>query len=197
MYASGNMTTTAKKPDISWKKSKAKVDLIERLAAGDPECDHVWTKPPAEVWGSQDDLRLYPKADVCDAIQCYRKTILIQMKSIKFEDKAVDQHCIRFCGSAVDNRGNPKLHNNAAKNLLELDVAAGRAKGRKPVDIKKDRPEYASFETKQWHRAVNNERQKQKGEIWYDKRNRQGALRHIKRREAQLEEADMMPDADA
>jgi hypothetical protein len=178
------------------KKSKAKADLIERLTTGDPECDHVWTKPPAEVWGSRDDLHLYPKANVCDAIRRYRKTILIQMKSIKFEDKAADQHWIRFCGSAVDSRGNPKLHKNAAKNLLELDVAAGRAKGRKPVDIKKDRPEYASFETKQWHRAVNNERQKQKGEIWYSKRNKQGAMRHIKCREAQLEEAGMMPDAD-
>ena len=195
IYAStGNKTTssTAKKPDIPWKKSKAKADLIEMLTAGDPQRDHVWTKPPAEVWGSREDLRLYPKANVCDAIRRYRKTILIQMKSIKFEDKAADQHWTRFCESAVDSRGNPKLHNSAAKNLLELDVAAGRAKGRKPSDIKKDRPEYAPFETKQWRRAVNNERQKQKGEIWYAKRNKQGALRHIKHREAQLEEAGMI-----
>eukprot|EP00956_Cyclotella_meneghiniana_P020139 scaffold35167_cov96-Cyclotella_meneghiniana.AAC.2 len=102
------------------------------------------------------------------------------MKSIKFEDKAADQHWTRFCELAVDSRGNPKLHNSASKNLLELDVAAGRAKGRKPLDIKKDRPEYAPIKTKQWRCAVNNERQKQKGEIWYAKRNKQGALRHIK-----------------
>jgi hypothetical protein len=31
--------------------------------------------------------------------------------------------------------------------LLELDVAAGRTEGRKPADIKKDRPEYSQFET--------------------------------------------------
>ena len=113
------------------------------------------------------------------------------MESIRFEDKAADQHWMRFCESALDSRGNPKLHNNPAKNLLELDVAAGKAKGRKPADIQKDRPEYELFEKKQWRSAVNNERQKQKGEIWYAKRNKQGALRHIKRREAQLEEAGM------
>eukprot|EP00956_Cyclotella_meneghiniana_P023938 scaffold47497_cov35-Cyclotella_meneghiniana.AAC.2 len=107
------------------------------LTAGDPERDHVWTKPPAEVWGSTEDFRLYPKANVCDAIRRYRKSILIQMKSIKFEDKAADQHWTRFC----------------------------RAKGRKPLDIKKDRPKYAPIKTKQWCCAVNNERQKQKGEI--------------------------------
>ena len=64
------------------------------------------------------------------------------MESIRFEDKAADQHWMRFCESALDSRGNPKLHNNPAKNLLELVVAAGRAKGQKPADIKKDEPEY-------------------------------------------------------
>lgn len=76
--------------------------------------------------------------------------------------------------------------------MLELDVAAGRTTGRKPADIKKDRPEYSQFETRQWGRMVNNERKKQKGEVWYAKRNKEGALRHIKCREAQLREAGMM-----
>lgn len=38
---------------------------------------------------------------------------------------------------------------------------------------------------------VNNERKKQKGEIWYTKRNKEGMLRHIKRRDQQLKEAGL------
>ena len=85
------------------------------------------------------------------------------------------------------------MHNNTAKNLLDLDVAAGRAKGRKPAEIKRDRPEHAECGTNQWHSAVNNERQKQKSKIWNVKHNKEGALRHIKHRETQLKEAGILP----
>jgi hypothetical protein len=58
-----------------------------------------------------------------------------------------------------------------------LDVAAGRTNGRKPLDIKGDQPEYAQFETKQFCKMVNNERQKQRCEVLYAKRNKEGQLR--------------------
>lgn len=45
----------------------------------------------------------------------------------------------------MNNRGNPRINNHPAKALLELDVAAGRANGRKPSEFKKDRSEYAAF----------------------------------------------------
>lgn len=79
---------------------------------------------------------------------------------MSFEDNATEQHWKTFYGSTINSRGKPKLHNNTAKNLLELDVAAGRAKRRNPAEIKKHRPEYAEFGTNQWCSAVNNEQQK-------------------------------------
>jgi hypothetical protein len=38
---------------------------------------------------------------------------------------------------------------------------------------------------------VNNERKKQKGEIWYAKRNKTGMIRHLQRRDKQLKEAGL------
>ena len=180
-------------PVIPWKTSQAKVHLLKKLTLGDLNSNPVCIKPPAEVWTSSDELCPYPKKNVCDAIRRYKKTILLQRECISFEDNATEQHWISFCGSTINSRGKLKLHNNIAKNLLELDVAAGRAKGRKPAEIKKDRPEYAEFGTNQWRSAVNNEWQKQKSEIWYVKRNKEGALRHIKHRETQLKEAGILP----
>jgi hypothetical protein len=73
------------------------------------------------------------------------------MESIRFEDDATKQHLLLFASTSnKNNRGNPRLHNNPAKKLLELDVAAGRANGRKPAELKKDRPEYEQFETIQF-----------------------------------------------
>ena len=88
---------------------------------------------------------------------------------------------------------NPLLHKHPAKKLIELDVAAGKAAGRKPAELKGDRPEYADIGTQQFCKAVNNERQKQRGEkFWAPKRNKEGALRHIKRREKELEDRGML-----
>ena len=48
--------------------------------------------------------------------------------------------------------------------MFELDVAAGKTKGRKPSEIKKDRLEYVEFETKQQHSVANNKCQNQKNQ---------------------------------
>ena len=118
------------------------------------------------------------------------------MESIRFEDDATKQHLLHFASTSnKNNRGNPRLHNNPAKKLLELDVAAGRANGRKPAELKKDRPEYEQFETIQFCKAVNNERQKQRcEEFWAPKRNKEGALRNILRREKQLQDLGMIQE---
>jgi hypothetical protein len=115
------------------------------------------------------------------------------MQSIKFEDAATEQHNNLFrLKSDKNNRGNPRMHNHPGKRWLELDVAAGNADGRKPAELKQDRPEYAEFGTIQFCKAVNKERQKQRTEkFWAPKRNKEGALRNIRRREKQLSELGM------
>jgi hypothetical protein len=59
------------------------------------------------------------------------------------------------------------MHNHPAKKFLELDVAAGKAEGRKPAELKEDGPEYKKSRTIQFCKAVNNERQKQRGEKFW------------------------------
>ena len=87
------------------------------------------------------------------------------------------------------------MHNYPGKRWLELDVAAGNVDGRKPAELKKDRPKYAEFGTIQFCKAVNKEHQKQRTEkFWAPKRNKEGALRNIRRREKQLSELDMNPN---
>jgi hypothetical protein len=49
------------------------------------------------------------------------------------------KHIEKFCGQTINNRGKTKLHNHPAKNLLELDVAAGRTDMLFPKDILQDR----------------------------------------------------------
>jgi hypothetical protein len=111
------------------------------------------------------------------------------MESILFEDDATKQHLIHFAPTSnKNNRGNPRLHNNPA-------VAAGRANGRKPAELKKDRLNYEQFETIQFCKAVNNERQKQRcEEFWAPKRDKEGALRNIRRIEQQLQDLGMIPE---
>jgi hypothetical protein len=181
---------------IPWKNSQAKVYLREELAKVDPSSHPFWISSPAEVWASEERFREYSKNNFCNNLRSYRKTIRVQMESIRFEDDATKQHLLHFASTSnKNNRGNPRLHNNPAKKLLELDVAAGRANGRKPAELKKDRPEYEQFETIQFCKAVNNERQKQRcEEFWAPKRNKEGALRNILRREKQLQDLGMIPE---
>lgn len=189
--ANANATTT-----IPWGSSKAKAFLQEELAKGDPSSHPFWVKTPAEVWASDQQFREYPKNNFCNNLRNYRKKTRVQMQSIKFEDAAAEQHnnLFRF-KSDKNNRGNPCMHNHPGKRWLELDVAAGNANGRKPAELKKDRPEYAEFGTIQFCKAVNKERQKQRTEkFWAPKRNKEGALRNIRRREQQLSELGMNPD---
>lgn len=182
-------------PKIPWKSSKAKVLLREGLTTGDPSTHPFWVKTPAEVWASNTLFREYPKTNFCNNLRTYKKLIRLQMESISFEDEATRQHNMLFRPHPrpkTNNCGNPRIHNHPGKSWLELDVAAGNATGRTPAQLKQDRPEYAEFETKQFCKAVNNERQKQRTEkFWAPKRNQEGALRNIKRREEQLEELGM------
>lgn len=183
--ANANATTT-----IPWGSSKAKAFLQEELAKGDPSSHPFWVKTPAEVWASDQQFREYPKNNFCNNLRNYRKKTRVQMQSIKFEDAAAVQHnnLFRF-KSDKNNRGNPRMHNHPGKS------AAGNANGRKPAELKKDRPEYAEFGTIQFCKAVNKERQKQRTEkFWAPKRNKEGALRNIRRREQQLSELGMNPD---
>lgn len=46
------------------------------------------------------------------------------------------------------------------QKILELDVAADKAKGMKPAELKSTRPVYDGFGTKQWAKAVHNENSK-------------------------------------
>lgn len=148
--ANANATTT-----IPWGSSKAKAFLQEELAKGDPSSHPFWVKTPAEVWASDQQFREYPKNNFCNNLRNYRKKTRVQMQSIKFEDAAAVQHnnLFRF-KSDKNNRGNPRMHNHPGKRWLELDVAAGNANGRKPAELKKDRPEYAEFGTIQFGKRV-------------------------------------------
>jgi hypothetical protein len=84
------------------------------------------------------------------------------------------------------------MYKHPARRWLELDVAAGNANRRTPAQLKLDRPEYEEFETNQFCKAVNNERQQQRTEkFWAPRRNKEGALRNIRRRDKQLEELGM------
>lgn len=167
--------------------------LRDELTKGDPSSHHFWVNSPAEVWASEKLFREYPKNNFCNNLRSYKKSILAQIESINFEDEATKQHNILFRSQCnKNNRGNPRMHNHPAQKLLELDVAAGKTEGRKPAQLKQDRPEYKEFETNQFCKAVNNERQKQRSEkFWAPKRNKEGALRHIRRREKQLEDLGM------
>ena len=68
------------------------------------------------------------------------------------------------------------MHGHCAKELLELDVAAGKTNGVKPLDLKKTRHEYKDFDNIQFCKAVHREKAKQREEtFWIGKRNREGA----------------------
>jgi hypothetical protein len=68
------------------------------------------------------------------------------MESIRFEDDATKQHLVHFAPTSnKNNRGNPHLHNNPSKKLLELDVAAGRANGRNQRSSKRIDPIMSSL----------------------------------------------------
>ena len=186
--------SSAKIP-VPWANSKAKVYLLDELTKGDQSSHRFWVNTPAEVWASETQFREYNKTNFCNNLRSYKKKVRVQTTSIKFDDEATKQHNILFRSSQSNknNRGNPLLHKHPAKKLIELDVAAGKAAGRKPAELKGDRPEYADIGTQQFCKAVNNERQKQRGEkFWAPKRNKEGALRHIKRREKELEDRGML-----
>lgn len=184
-------------PDVvvPWKASQAKVFLAEALALSDPKTHPFWTQPPAVVWAMDSRFKQYKKGNFSNNLRSLRKKIAINLKSIGFENEASKQHNINFTPTILNSRGNVRMHKHPAKKLLELDVAAGRATNKKPAELKKEREEYADFGTIQWCKAVNNERQKQRGEkVWIDKRNKEGAKRHLKRREAELRERGMGVD---
>jgi hypothetical protein len=102
----------------------------------------------------------------------------------------VEDHLKNFPPSKINNRGKVRLHGHPAKELLELDVAAGDADGKKPAELKKTRPEYQHFDNIQWSKAVHREKAKQReAHVWVEARNREGQRRHIERRTAMLKEA--------
>ena len=186
-----------KDPPIPWAKSQAKKDLLKVLVESKNQQEPFWTMTLAEVWASKAEFQEYKKTNFCNNLRSLRKAVLKNVRSIAFDDAAAKQHLTNFPPSEINNRGNLRMHGHPAKQLLELDVAAGRANGRKPSELKKDRPEYAGFGTKQFCKAVHNEKQKQRGEkVWTEKRNKEGAKRHAKRREAQLLAAGMAPSRD-
>jgi hypothetical protein len=175
-------------------KSQAKKDLLQALVDSKYQKEPYWTMPPAEVWASKPEFWEYNKTNFCNNLRSLGKAVLKNVKSIAFNDAAAKRHLVNFPPSTINNRGNLRMHGHVAKKLLELDVAAGKAFGRKPSELKKDRPEYDGFGTIQFCKAVHNEKQKQGGEkVWIDKRNREGAKRHRKRREEQLIAAGMTP----
>lgn len=135
----------------------------------------------------------YDKTNFATNLRNLRKVIKTNIAKIQFDDQAALDHINNFPPSDINNRGNVRLDGHPAKNLLELDVAAGYADNMKPSELKKTRPEYECFGTKQWCKAVNKERSKQKqDEFWIDERNREGARRHAERRTARLREAGMI-----
>ena len=83
------------------------------------------------------------------------------MEMISFDDKAVQEHLANFCPSTINNRGNIRMHDHCANELLELDVAAWKTNGVKPLDLKKTRHEYKDFDNLQFCKAVHREKAKQ------------------------------------
>jgi hypothetical protein len=58
-----------------------------------------------------------------------------------------------------------------------------------PAQLQQTRPEYKPFDKRQWTKAVNKEKSKQREEaFWVDKRDNEGARRRIKRRDQQLKQ---------
>ena len=146
-----------------------------------------------DVFQEDELLRQYPN-NCADRLRRLKTTIRGNIEKIAFDDEAAAAHKLLFPPSEINNRGNLRLHGHEAKRLLELDVAAGKAKGVRPAALRETREEYKEFtNNRQWCKAVNKEIEKQRKEgFWADKRNREGQKRHVKRREAQLREAGMI-----
>lgn len=146
-----------------------------------------------DVFQEDELLRQYPN-NCADRLRRLKNTIRGNIEKIAFDDKAAAAHKVLFRSSAINNRGNLRLHGHPAKKLLELDVAAGKTKGVRPAALRETRDEYKEFtNNKQWCKAVNKEQEKQRKEgFWADKRNREGQKRHMKRRETQLRDAGII-----
>jgi hypothetical protein len=152
-----------------------------------------WTMKPSEVWASDEQFKHYDKNNFCLNLRSLKKTIESNIKCIDFDDMASVSHNINYPPSKVNNRGNVNMQRHPSKKLLELDVAAGKANGTKPAELKKTRPEYKDFGSIQWCKAVNKGKSKQvEDKFWIDKLYREGGRCHAEQRTAQLKEDDMV-----
>jgi hypothetical protein len=172
---------------VKWAKSDAKKYLLETLTLNTQ--DHsFWKDKPAEIWASDNRFKQYDKKNFCNNLKRLRETIQGNIERIAFDDAAVTEHMINFPRSNINNRGNPRLQGRA-RELLELDVAAGVADSMPPAQLQQTRPEYKPFHKRQWTKVVNKEKSKQREEaFWVDKRDNEGARRRIKRRDQQLKQ---------
>lgn len=135
-----------------------------------------------EIFLEDELLREYPN-NCADRLRRLKTAIRSNMEKIAFDNNAAPEHKRLFPSSRINNRGNLRLHGHPAKELLEIDVAAGRTKDPKPAQLRETREEYKQFtNNKQWSKAVNKEEEKQRKEcFWADKQNREGQKRHAKR----------------
>ena len=183
--------STIEKPPIKWQNSDAKKHILEKLCAS--KDDPYWNMKPKEIIASNKKMFEPYKKNLSSNLNRLKKTIRRNMEMISFDDKAVLEHLANFPPSTINNRGNISMQGHRGKELLELDVAAGKTKGVKPLEFKKTRKEYEDFGNKQFSKAVHREVAKQREEtFWIDKRNREGARRHVERRNKRLQEANML-----
>lgn len=127
-----------KEPNIRWQDSKAKDHLRDALM-GDPG-HRWWTMKAQDVFQEDELLRQYPN-NCADRLRRLKNTIRGNIEKIAFDDKAAAAHKVLFRSSAINNRGNLRLHGHPAKKLLELDVAAGKTKGVRPAALRETRDE--------------------------------------------------------
>ena len=139
-------------PKIKWQNSKAKDRLRDTLMS-DP--NHKWWMMSAHDIFQEDELLQEYPTNCADRLRRLKTAIRGNMEKIAFNNNAVTEHKRLFPSSRINNRGNLRLHGHLAKELLELDVAAGRTKGLKPAQLRETPDEYKEFtNNKQWSKAV-------------------------------------------
>ena len=91
------------------------------------------------------------------------------MEKMSLNNNTVLEHKRLFPSSRINNHGNIHLHGHLAKELLKLDVAAGRTQGLKPAQLRETREEYKEFTiNKQWSKTVNKEEEKQRKACFWE-----------------------------
>ena len=160
-----------------WATSKAKQYLEKELK----DANSRFHKMSIDAIHAEIDcFRRFPLKNFKTNYKNLKTKIEATAARVEFDNKAVQEHKIKYPRQPTTKKGHPHWDTHPAKVDLENDVRDGTANIKAPMDLWITKKSYQQFPPDIFSKRVQAEKQKQRGaSFWVEKRNRQGMKQRL------------------